>query len=126
MAKTSKKYGLATSLLLSFLLIIGCTSQTPNGTNTSTAPAKPKYQVYTVEIKNMKFVPDSLVVNKGDEVVFVNRDMVNHCVTETKPDSNGWTSGPLQSGANYLLVTKKSVDYYCAIHIVMKGKIIVR
>src|ERR1700748_1537367 len=114
MVNISKKYDLAISLLLIFLLTIGCTSQTPNKTSNATAPAKPQYKVYTVEIKDMKFVPDSLVVNKGDEVVFVNRDMVNHCITEKK-SSGGWTSGPLQSGENYLLVAKESADYYCAI-----------
>jgi len=90
----------------------------------STAPKQASYEVHTVEIKEMKFVPDSITVNKGDEVVFVNRDLVAHCVTEEK--SSAWTSGNLPAGQSYLLVAKESADYYCAIHKVMKGKIIVK
>lgn len=72
----------------------------------------------------MKFIPDSLVVKKGDEVVFVNRDMVNHCVTEVEKKS--WTSGIIPAGESYLLVAKENTSYFCAIHTVMKGKIIVQ
>jgi plastocyanin len=123
MADSGRKWILAISLLFTSLLN-SCAPGTPPNKADNQAPAKPKYQVYTVDIKDMQFVPDSLVVNKGDEVVFVNRDMVNHCVTENK--NNGWTSGPLQSGETYLLVARESANYYCSIHMVMKGRIIVR
>ena len=113
-------------LLCLFLLLNSCTSNNSASSpqDTTAAPEKPKYEVYTVEIKNMKFVPDSIVVKKGDEVVFVNRDMVDHCVTEEK--SKAWTSGKLPADGSYLLVTKESCTYFCAIHMVMKGKIIVQ
>jgi plastocyanin len=93
-------------------------------TKENTAPKEIPYQVYTVEIKDMKFVPDSITVKKGDEVVFVNRDIVTHCVTEET--SKAWTSSALASGESYLLVAKESSNYYCAIHRVMRGKIIVK
>ena len=83
-----------------------------------------KNEVFTVEIKNMKFTPDTIEVKKGDKIVFVNRDMVNHCVTEEKTKS--WTSGSIPQGESYVMVADKTTDYFCAIHIVMKGKIIVR
>jgi plastocyanin len=85
---------------------------------------KPKVpDTYTIEIKDMKFVPDSLVVKPGDQVIFVNRDIVGHCVTE---DGKAWTSGTIAGGEDWMLVAKKSANYYCAIHQVMKGKIIVK
>lgn len=87
-------------------------------------PKEPQPEVYTVEIKDMKFVPDSLVVKKGDKVIFINRDMVNHCVTEEV--KNGWTSSAIPGGEDWMLVVNKSSNYYCAIHMVMKGKIIVK
>jgi len=104
------------------VFFMACNSGTQN--KPTVVQEKPKYEVHTVEIKDMKFVPDSLVVKKGDEVVFVNRDLVNHCVTEEK--TKAWTSGPLPSGGSYLIVAKKSSNYFCAIHVVMKGKIIVQ
>ena len=110
-------------MLCTVFLLNSCSSA-PDKKNAATAPKEIPYQVYTVEIKDMKFVPDTITVNKGDEVVFVNRDIVAHCVTEET--SKAWTSGSLASGESYLLVAKESAAYYCAIHKVMKGKIIVK
>lgn len=89
------------------------------------APASaPAAAVDTVEIKDMKFNPESITVSKGDMVVFVNHDMVAHCATgETgKP----WTSSTIPAGGSYSLVVDESSNYHCAIHPVMKGKIIVK
>ncbi|MBO9572164.1 MAG: cupredoxin domain-containing protein [Chitinophagaceae bacterium] len=83
-----------------------------------------KSEAVTIEIKNMKFVPDSIEVKKGDKIVFVNRDMVNHCVTEKT--TKAWTSGSIAQGQSYEMVADKTTEYFCAIHVVMKGKIIVR
>jgi len=107
------------------ILLYGCQSKAPEDT-AACAPAvgKPKYEVYTIEIRNMKFVPDSLVVKKGDKIIFVNRDMVNHCVTEAQ--TKAWTSGIIPSGEDYLLVANRSSNYFCAIHTVMKGAILVK
>lgn len=112
--------------LFGFILLLGsCTSNTPDNIPPPTVkPEKLNYQFYTVEIKDMKFVPDTITVKKGDKIVFVNRDMVNHCVTEEQ--HKAWTSGPISSGQSYILAPTESADYYCAIHTVMKGKIIVQ
>ena len=107
------------------LLLDSCSgSSERNNSKADTTAKEIPYEVHTVEIKEMKFVPDVVTVKKGDEVVFVNRDMVAHCVTEEM--HNAWTSGSLPAGESYLLVVKESSDYYCAIHKVMKGKIIVQ
>jgi len=110
-------------LMLLVFLSYGCRSGTQSEQRTAPAVEKPKYEVYTVNIKDMKFVPDTLTVKKGDKIYFVNRDLVNHCVTE---HSKAWTSGPIQPNGEYLLAADKSSEYYCAIHTIMKGKIIVQ
>lgn len=79
---------------------------------------KPK--THTVEIYQMKFAPAVLTVQKGDTVVWVNRDYVEHDVTV---DDKSWTSGPFGKGQKWSKVVTKSFDYYCSIHVVMKGKI---
>jgi len=117
MASTWAKCRNGAYLLYMLLFLTAC----GNGNNTK-AVATPK--VYTVEIKDMKFVPESITVAKGDEVVFINKDMVAHCVTEAAGKS--WTSGNLPAGSTYSLIAKESSDYFCAIHVVMKGKIIVK
>lgn len=96
---------------LIFLLcaITGCTS----------SPQKPK--VYTVEIKDMKFVPNDITVSKGDTVIWINRDMVAHDVTEETAKT--WTSGPIAAGGSWKMAVAEEANYYCSIHVVMKGKI---
>jgi plastocyanin len=88
-------------------------------TGCSSAPQKP--QAYTIEIKNMKFVPDSIVVNKGDTVKWVNEDMVAHDATEEV--SGAWSSGKMAPNTTWKLIVTDSADYYCSIHMTMKGKI---
>jgi plastocyanin len=53
-----------------------------------------------------------------------NGDIVNHDVTEEK--DKVWNSGPLAPGESWSLVVTENTDYYCSIHLVMKGKLIVQ
>lgn len=100
-------------ILCSIILLNSCTS----------APEKTIPKVYTIEIKQMKFQPAELIVQKGDTVVWINNDIVAHDVTEET--GKIWTSGPLAPGETWSLVVTESADYYCSIHVVMKGKLIV-
>ena len=88
----------------------------------SSSPMK-QAKSYTVEIKQMKFVPQELELQKGDTVVFINRDLLTHDVTETP--GKAWTSSPLSPNASWTMVAEKTSDYYCSIHPVMKGRLIV-
>jgi plastocyanin len=93
--------------------------------NLPVTPAPPKniMIVDTVLIKDMKFVPAVIKVHKGDMIIWFNQDMVGHCVTEEK--HNAWTSSTIAAGDSWGMKAEISADYYCAIHKVMKGKIIV-
>jgi plastocyanin len=90
----------------------------------TSSPENVQHKVYTVEIKDMKFQPAELEIQKGDTVVWINRDMVAHDVTE-QPDKT-WASSPLAMGQSWSLVAEKSADYYCSIHVIMKGKLVVK
>ena len=78
---------------------------------------------HTVEIKQMKFDPAELIVQKGDTVVWINNDMVIHDVTEQY--AKEWTSSPIPLKKSWQMVVTQSSDYYCSLHVVMKGKIVV-
>ena len=93
-----------------------------NSCATETKKILPK--VHTVEIKQMKFQPADLIVQKGDTVVWINNDIVAHDVTEES--SKAWTSSLIPIGKSWSLVVTQSADYYCSIHVVMKGKLIVQ
>ncbi len=95
-------------------LLYGC-----NPAPKATTPVK-----HTVEIIAMKFQPAELVVNSGDTVVWINKDIVAHDVTEEA--GKAWTSSVMPSGASWSMVVSKSADYYCSIHVVMKGKLLVQ
>ena len=90
----------------------------------TSAPQKTVPKVYTVTIKQMQFQPAELTVQRGDTVIFVNRDLVTHNVTEES--SKAWASAPLPDGASWKLAVTQSADYYCSIHPVMKGKLLVQ
>ncbi|HYC86553.1 MAG TPA: plastocyanin/azurin family copper-binding protein [Chryseosolibacter sp.] len=79
--------------------------------------------VHVVEIIQMKFVPDVVNVSNGDTVVWINKDIVDHDVTERH--RNLWRSSPMAGGSSFKLAVTKSQSYYCSLHVVMQGKIIV-
>lgn len=91
-------------------------------TNTSSASSSAP-ELHIVEIKDMKFQPASLSVKRGDTVMWINQDMVTHCVTDE--DKKAWTSSNIATGASWKIIIKNNADYFCAIHQVMKGKITV-
>lgn len=81
-------------------------------------------KTHKVKILQMKFQPEELWVEKSDTVEFINEDMVAHDVTE-QPASK-WTSGRLESGMTWKYIPEESAEYYCSLHKVMKGKIMIR
>src|SRR5690606_29549721 len=60
---------------------------------------------------------------KGDTIVWINKDMVEHDVTEEA--TNAWTSSRIPAGGSWEMVATQSDAYFCSLHVVMKGKVIV-
>lgn len=89
----------------------------------TTESANEKASVHVVTIENMKFNPATITVNKGDQVTFINKDIVGHNATE---ENKVWASPMLQTGQSWTFAPEKTSDYYCTVHLVMKGKIIVK
>ena len=78
---------------------------------------------HTIEIRQMKFQPDELRLHKGDTVLWINKDITDHDVTEET--NKTWTSSRLSTGKSWSKVITESADYFCSLHVVMKGKLIV-
>jgi plastocyanin len=89
-------------------------------------PADPVPQRHIVEIRGMAFHPGALEVRRGDTVVWINRDLVPH--TATSPRKAGWNTGPLLQGKSGHYVARRVGEdpYFCQLHPVMLGKLIVR
>lgn len=81
-----------------------------------------KSETKIVTIENMKFNPATITVKKGDKITFINNDIVAHNATEK---NNLWASPLLANGKSWTFSPDKTSDYYCTVHVVMKGKIIV-
>jgi plastocyanin len=79
--------------------------------------------VHLIEIKQMRFEPAEIRVKKGDKVRWINKDFTNHDVTEQS--RKAWASSPLATGESWSMIVTETVDYYCDLHQVMKGKIFV-
>lgn len=77
--------------------------------------------VHTVIIEGMQFNPSEITIHSGDKVIWINRGIVAHDVSED-PDKN-WSSGELKVGDSFEMTPEKSVNYFCSIHPTMKGKI---
>src|SRR5690606_7306496 len=116
------KWKLVFCLLIIIGFLNGCTStSTDSLQEDGNLINEQKPAIHTVEMKQMKFIPEMLTVNKGDTIIFVNRDMLTHDVTEEA--LKAWSSSPLKANESWKLTAMESVNYFCSIHPVMKGKI---
>lgn len=74
----------------------------------------------------MTFQPRVLELQRGDTVVWINRDLVPHTATaERKP---AWTTGSLAQDQSGQYVARRTGEdpYFCEFHPVMKGTLIIR
>jgi plastocyanin len=79
--------------------------------------------VDTIVISDMMFNPKEIVIPGGDTILWINNDLVSHCVTELK---GMWTSSSIPVGGSWKKQFTQSSEYYCAIHPDMAGKIVVK
>lgn len=73
----------------------------------------------TIAIDGMRFVPAAVSVQRGDTVVWVNRDLVPHTVTAT----GAFDSQAIAPGASWSYVAHEAgrYDYVCVLHPTMKA-----
>lgn len=78
---------------------------------------------HVVEIRGFTFVPDTLVVKRGDTVVWRNQDVMPHTATS---EGGAWGSPELGEGGTWRVVVQAGGAYRCALHPTMRGVIVVR
>ena len=79
---------------------------------------------YTVSIANMQFEPAELIVERGSRIVWVNKDFFPH--TATAQDGI-FDSASIGTSATWQHVAgqKGSFPYFCTLHPMMKGTLVV-
>ena len=80
---------------------------------------------YNITIKDFQFHPDAIMVKVGDAIVWKNKDIVSHTVTDA--DGN-FDSGEIKPNATWRLVPKKpgTIHYGCSPHPNMHAAIVVQ
>jgi plastocyanin len=88
----------------------------------SSAGAAGKGTLHTVTIENVQFSPAELSVHPGDRIVWVNKDLFPHTATAA---GKVFDSGIIAVNASwsYTATKKGEIEYACAFHPTMKGKI---
>ena len=108
-------FRIATAVLLAaFLCVVS-----------GTGAAEPaKRAVHTVTIEAMKYSPEHLTVHAGDTVVWINKDLFPHTVTDV---SKRFDSHEIKPNASWRYVAKARGEfaYVCTLHPTMKGALVV-
>ena len=110
-----KRFALLVLTMGILLVLSGC-----YGTGGSKEqPAAPPQEKNIVMIKDFKFEPAVLSINKGETVTWVNLDKAPHKATGKAIDS-----GNLNKDASYKFTFKETgtFDYICTYHPNMKGR----
>ena len=78
-----------------------------------------------VEIHNMKFNPATLTITAGTKVTWVNEDESPHTVTD-KGRAFRSAAVDTKDSFSYTFATPGDFTYFCTIHSMMDGKIVVK
>jgi len=73
-----------------------------------------------VVMADIAYKPTTLTVAAGTEVVFDNRDVAPHTITQV---GGGIDSGLIDPGRSFKLVVREPLQYFCAVHPNMKARI---
>lgn len=89
------------------------------------AYAAPPTASHTVIIEALRYSPPTIEVNKGDTIVWRNKDPFPHTVTT---QNRAFDSGQIAEGKSWKFKAKQSGEftYICTLHPTMKGTLIVK
>jgi len=89
------------------------------------AAARPAAATHTVVIENLQFSPTDLTVNRGDRIVWVNKDLFPHTATA---QGKVFDSQSIAANASWSYVASKpgTYPYSCIFHPTMKATLTVK
>jgi plastocyanin len=100
-----------------FLVALAAAGLTWHAGAAGTEPAR----THRVVIHGLKYEPETLVVRRGDTVVWVNDDPMPHTVTA----AGGFDSRSIEAGKSWRFVARRAGDYryVCTLHSNMQGSL---
>jgi plastocyanin len=110
-------------LLAASVLLIGLASCV--GLAVLSAQSQQVTQPQQIKIDNFSFTPQQLTVAQGTTIVWVNNDDVPHTVVATNKE---FRSKALDTGDQFSFTFTKpgTYQYFCSVHPMMTGKVIVQ
>ena len=75
----------------------------------------PKPAIHHVNIENMQFQPDVVSVERGDSIVWMNKDLFHHTVTSKSGDFDSHEMKPGETWT-YRAAKAGEADYVCSLH----------
>jgi plastocyanin len=139
MRDRARRTALLGGVVLSGLLLAGCTPKPVHGTE-GQGPGAPPYDcaparpadppaagATEVVIDNFTYRPQTLTVPVGARVTWVNRDDVPHTATSTaRPKA--FDSGTLDTDQSFThtFTAPGTYEYFCAVHPRMTGQVVVK
>ncbi|GMU67166.1 MAG: hypothetical protein AMXMBFR36_34400 [Acidobacteriota bacterium] len=95
------------------------------GVGLATAEERVEPRRHTITIEGNAFRPDDLTVDRGDTVVWINRDFYPHTATDTE---GRFDSGTIPANDSWALTVEASGElrYICTLHPTMKATLRVR
>ena len=97
----------------------GASTTTTEQTDTGAAPpAGGGGGSETIDMKDIKFVPEDVTVKAGTTITWTNSDQVPHTVTKDGGPGGDFDSGNIEPGGTFELTADVpgTVDYVCTIH----------
>ncbi len=81
-------------------------------------------ELHEVEIRNFKFIPDTLEVRPGDRIRWTNRDRAPHNATA---NDKSWRTRNLRLNkkADVIVTADMVPEYFCSIHPQMRAKLVI-
>jgi plastocyanin len=103
--------------MLCGIWLTGVASSAPQ---VSQAPA-----THTITIENMRFSPEALSVQRGDRIVWINKDLFPHTATGKAKE---FDSGSIAAEGSWAYAANEPGEhaYVCTFHPTMSGMITVR
>jgi plastocyanin len=116
---------LAVAVLAAAAALPGCGED--EGGGEKAPPAKSGSSAVTVDMKDIKYVPQDVSVKRGGTITWTNSDQVPHTVTKEGGAGPEFDSGNIDANKTYRRTFSAAgrIDYVCTIHPNQKGTITV-
>ena len=104
--------------------LLGCMPGTPPTIGNAPKPSNP----LEIVIYNYMYAPDTLTVNVGSTVTWINKDLAPHTVTHRSYGKDAFDSGNLMYDKLYTHTFRRpgQYDYICALHQGMQATVVVK